>query len=313
MSKQIDRILICLLWLLAATLGTCFWLNTMFGFNIFSAQHWQYLAYLQAAQTPVRPAFYISLTCAIIISLVVLYVLIRPRGMLRRRLGIGRATRNATPTAKTSTTADAHETTQNVPQSETPAPAAMQQNNETTPVMTTRPGAPLARPRHLGVTLRAAPVTTPAPNTTPTPAPAAPPATIDFDVLREIFSDAGYVVKRSPRVANFKPAVFAIGTGETLWLGGVGIDTAKITGAMERLDTIFTDTLDDIKINISGFIIAPTTGEATENLHLFKTTDDLREYITAHKNTPPADADGQENFDAYSEYIDTVINYMDKT
>jgi len=308
MSKQIDRILICLLWLLAATLGTCFWLNTMFGFNIFSAQHWQYLAYLQAAQTPVRPAFYISLTCAILLGLVVLYALIRPRGMLRRRIGIGRATRNATPTEKALTPEAPR-----APQSAITSPDAPQQNAAPTSAIATRPGAPLTRPRHLGVALRTPPVATPAPNTAPAAAPAAPPATIDFDSLREIFSTAGYTVKRSPRIANFKPAVFAIGTDETLWLGGVGINTTTLTGAIERLDTIFTDTLDDIKINISGFIIAPTTGEATENIHLFKTTDDLREYIAAHKNTPPADADGQENFDAYSEYIDTVINYMDKT
>ncbi len=97
-------------------------------------------------------------------------------------------------------------------------------------------------------------------------------------------------------------------------MGGVGIDTATVSNAMERLDTIFTDTLDDIKINISGFVIAPPAGAAaTDNIHLFRTPDELNEYMSAHRNTPPDDADGRENFDAYSEYIDTVINYMDKT
>ena len=259
MNKQIERILICLLWLLAATLGTSFWLNTVFGFNIFSVQHWQYLAYLQASQTPVRPAFYISLTGVIVIAIVVLYILIRPKGILRRRIGIGRA-----------------------------------------------------RNKAAAVTTPAATITATTPIVTPAPAPAAANA-INFDTLRDIFDRAGYSVKRSPQIGNFKPAVFAIGTSETLWIGGVGIDQAPLAAAMERLDTVFSDTLDDIQINIYGFIIAPTGAVSDQNILTFPDTDALAEYMAAHKNTPPENADGRENFDAYSEYIDTVINYMDKT
>lgn len=298
MNKQIERILICLLWLLAATLGTSFWLGTVFGFNIFSAQHWQYLAYLQASQTPIRPAFYISLTSAIVITIAVLYILIRPKGILRRRIGIGRA-RNKTAAMTTPTV-----TPEPTPAADTPiAPAA------------SRPAAPQMR-RPPRITPPAANAFQPAATTpTVTPAPPHGPAanTLNFDDLRDIFDRAGYSVKRSPQIGNFKPAVFAIGTYETLWMGGVGIDQAPLAAAMERLGTVFSDTLDDIQINIYGFIIAPATAVSDNNILTFPDTDALAAYMAAHKNTPPEDADGRENFDAYSEYIDTVINYMDKT
>ncbi|MDE5615962.1 MAG: hypothetical protein K2I81_03970 [Alphaproteobacteria bacterium] len=293
MNKQIERILICVLWLLAATLGTNFWLNTSYGFNIFSAQHWQYLAYLQAAQTPVRPAFYISLTFAILLSLGVLYVLIRPKGVLRRRIGIGRARRTNMPATDT-----------------TYAPAAaMPQAAANTAAV--RPTAPqMQRPPRITPSLAKPMQNQTAPQSTPVQAPA---AVINFDALRNIFEEADYSVKRSPQIGNFKPAVFAIGTSEVLWLGGIGISQAPLSEAIDRLKTIFSDTLDDIEINISGFIIAPTGDVSDPSILSFPDPDALREYMQSHKNPPPEDADGRENFNAYSEYIDTVINYMDKT
>ena len=302
MNKQIERILICLLWRLAATLGTSFWLNTVFGFNIFSVQHWQYLSYLQASQTPVRPAFYISLTGAIVIAIVVLYILIRPKGILRRRIGIGRARNKAAAVTTPAVTPEPK------PEPDTPiAPAA------------SRPTAPqMRRPQRItppavqSFQPAAATITATTPIVTPAPAPAAANA-INFDTLRDIFGRAGYSVKRSPQIGNFKPAVFANGTSETLWIGGVGIDQLPLAAAKERLDTVNSATLDAIQINIYGFIIAPAGAVSGKNILTFPDTDALAEYMAAHKNTPPEDADGRENFDAYSEYIDTVINYMDKT
>lgn len=296
MNKQIERILICVLWLLAATLGTSFWLNTLFGFNIFSTQHWQYLAYLQAAQTTIRPAFYISLTLAICITLGVLYILIRPNGIWRRRIRIGRITNNQTaspspeniPTAPVSTTVT------------TPAPIIPARPNAPQIQRPNRPNIPTIGTHGPEIHITTA--------TQPQPAPS-----IDFDELNTIFSDAGYTIKKRPQIGNFKPALMAIGTQETVWMGGVGIDQATLLAAMERLGSIFSDTLDDIQINIYGFIIAPTSEITNPDIIAFKNISQLREYIENNKNTPPTDADGKENFDAYSEYIDTVIKYMDNT
>lgn len=308
MNKQIERILICLLWLLAATLGTCFWLNTAFGFNIFSAQHWQYLAYLQASQSPVRSTFYISLMFSILISIGVLYILVRPRGIRRRRIGIGQARvgrENAHETPTLDASGDA-------------APIAP------TPTFAPTQPAPqqMQRPRRIGITSTsgspvqpapAQPVFNPTPQITPQPQqPSAAPTGINFDELRDIFDAAGYTVKNSPRLGNFKPALLAIGTNESLWIGGVGIEESVLATAMQRLATVFAETLDDIQINIFGFIIAPNGGISNTDIHAFADVAELRTYMESNKNTPPSDAGEQENFNAYSEYIDTVINYMDK-
>lgn len=313
MNKQIDRILICVLWLLAATLGTCFWLNTTFGFNIFSAQHWQYLAYLQAAQTPVRPAFYISLTCAVLIALGVLYILIRPRGIWRRHTKIHRARMMTITTPDTQQQPVTTDTANDAP----PAP----QNAPAQPVTTK-----LQRPPRIGIApnmahamsgqTQSATLTQPTVNQaifTPPQSSTTNANNINFDDLRDIFESTGYTVKHSPQIGNFKPALFAIGTNEQLWLGGVGIAETALATAMDRLATIFSDTLDDIQINIFGFIIAPSGPVSNTDIQTFSDTAELRTYMESNRNTPPSDASERENFDAYSEYIDTVINYMDKT
>ncbi len=281
MNKQLDRILICFLWLLAATLGASFWLNTFFGFNIFSAQHWQYLAYLQAAQTPVRPAFYISLCLCIIITLVVLYLLLRPHGALRRRIRILRARATTTPPAQTATPDIAPATV-----NPTQAPSDL------------RPASPMPS------------IQTPA-----TPQYTIPTQTSDTDFaeIRDIFSSAGYTVKNTSNIGNFKPALLAIGTGEILWIGAVGIQPQPLINAIDSLNTMFSDVLEDIEINIKGFIVAPASPVDNPAIQTFTDIPQLRQYIDENKNTPPTDKYAQENFDAYSEFIDTVITYIGQT
>ena len=73
MKTRLNNILIGLLWLLIATLGASFWFNTKYGFNVLSAQHWQYLAYMQASNQPVKPSFYISLVVVICVMVAGLY------------------------------------------------------------------------------------------------------------------------------------------------------------------------------------------------------------------------------------------------
>lgn len=303
MSKQIERILICILWLLASALGAGFWLNTMFGFNIFSTQHWQYLGYLQAAQTPVRPAFYISLTAAILICLVVLYILMRPADAMRRL----RMIRTKNPAAKHA-----------APRAEIQEPAtptAPRQSATAPDIAPPRAPSP-ARPMRPAISaeVRSAPRTA-APAAPIYAPPATPTGPTDEQkrTLRAIFEDAGYTVKDAPKIGNFKPGLLAIGTNEQLFIGGINIEEQPLADAMERLASLFADTLDDIEISIYGFAVAPSSEIRNPDIRTFSDTDELREYLSENKNTPPADASEQENFDAYSEFIDTVITYMDKT
>ncbi len=290
--------LLGLLWLLVVTLGACFWFNTMFGFNLFVGAHWQYLAYLQAAQTPVKPSFYISLVFISAIMICGLYVIMRPR-FRKIRLPIMRITARK----KDAPVSDA-------PAAQ-PAPA---------PAQMATPNTPARPPRLNAATLGGMPTmatnsATQQPNAARTATPPAPagPSDIEIAQITEIFKSAGYTTKNPPRINGNRMSLLAIGTNETLWLGAHGIATTDMRRAIDKLNDVFSDTLDDIYINVSGFVIgAPDAATAEfDDILMFNDVDGLREYITAHPNAPLSDDDNG-NFDAYSEYIDTVINYIGK-
>lgn len=308
MRNRIDTILLGLLWLLAATLGTSFWMNTRFGFNIFSAQHWQYLAYLQASHTPVQTLFYVSLTLALIIMVVGLYMLVRPR---LRKIRIPR--RHVADTTKTS---HPH---RNLHLASTPQPAS------TASTVDIIAGEPAPRPV-------AAPQTTPPPmrpprlniptmnaiHVAPMPSNIAPTESVSpqntahvSDALRKMFTDAGYVIKSNPKIGPVRPDLFAIGTNENLWIGAVGIKTTDMRTAVNRLAQVFSDTLDDIEININAFVIGAPDAATSEfqDILMFDSAAAVGEYIAAHPNPPLSDDDAG-NFDAYSAYISTVIDYI---
>lgn len=312
MNKQIEHILLGLLWLLAATLGTTFWLNTNFGFNIFSAQHWEYLSYLQAARTPVRPMFYISLVIAMLIAIAGLYMTMctfSASGTTRRcgwisRLRGAHINRN---TARANTNNDTDASTIDIPVTQPQAqpltmPAETMTATPDTPITPTMPSPP--RPPRLNITPSAAPQ--------PSSIPAIKTAVQsdkDLDELHRIFTDAGYVIKDAPRIRNYKPALMAIGTNENVWIGDINVSPDKIQTVMNKLSEVFADTLDDIEIAINGFVVSPTEPVSSDAIMSFDDIEKLREYISAHPNTPPADED-KSTFDAYSEYIDTVIKFI---
>lgn len=303
MRTRLDNILLGILWLLAATLGTSFWFNTKYGFNIFSAQHWQYLAYLQASKTPVVPSFYISLGIAVFVTIFGLYFLIQPK--LRKivlpiRKNISQPAKSEINIQK-STAPDTRTQiaqTQSIPQPEpTPQPA---------------PPAAAARP----ATLRPPHLTLPPANSyahAPAPTPKATAQNNDADnaAIAEIFAQNGYSVKKTPYINGWRPNLLAIGTNEVLWIGAVGADTARVKKAIDKLNQIFSDTLDDVYIGINGFSINAPDAQTAEfdDILLFDTIDGLSEYMRAHPNSQPTPEE-KENFDAYSEYIDTVIGYI---
>lgn len=296
MKYRIDNMLLGLLWLLVVTLGGCFWFNTMFGFNLFVGAHWQYLSYLQAAQTPVKPSFYISLVIFAAVMIFGLYLIMRPR-LRKIYLPIMRITGRKKTEPATDT-----------------APVAQPEPGPATVVM---PNTPVRPPRLSASSLGGMqPINngTVTPPAAPTP-PAKPVGPTDAEIAQtsEIFKSAGYTVKKTPRINGHQFSLLAIGTNETLWLGGHGIAVADMARAIEKLSDVFSDTLEDVYINITGFVIgAPDAATAEfDNILMFNDLDGLREYISAHPNAPLPDDDNG-NFDAYSEYIDTVINYIGK-
>jgi len=306
MKNRLNYILISLLWLLLVTLGASFWFNIRYGFNIFVAQHWQYLAYMQASDRPVATSFYVSIVVVLAIAVLGLYILLQPH---RRKIVL--------PVVD-----NTNNQKQTVPVVQTPiqvAPVAEQpivKEEAVTPtpqVATTPTASGLIRPPRLNIptaTITRAPAPR-VPLSSTTPAAKIDPET-EYADIHEIFTSAGFVYKGSPRIKNMQTSVIAIGTDEVLWLGATGVKTSDMKVAIDTMRGVFMDTLEDIEINMNAFIIgAPDASENSEpSILQFATVDELRTYIMAHPNT--LSDDDAENFDAYSAYIGTVIDYIGK-
>jgi len=323
MRTRLDNILMGILWLLAATLGTSFWFNTKYGFNIFSAQHWQYLAYLQASKTPVEPSFYISLGIVVFITIFGLYFLIQPK--LRKIVFPIMKTKNIkvkTQSQSMTTAPDTQKyvestTIQKVAEPQHPAentvsnppitPTAPTPTATTTATVTSHT-VPLRPPR---LNLQTANSYVSAPTITPVLEINATNNDADDAKIAEIFTENGYIVKKTPYINRWRPNLLAIGTNEVLWIGAVSASTAQVKKAIDKLNQIFSDTLDDVYIGINGFSINAPDAQTAEfnDILLFNTIQDLGEYMRAHPNTEPT-TEEKDNFDAYSEYIDTVIGYI---
>jgi hypothetical protein len=286
MRKQIDHFLLGLLWLLASGLGASFWFNTKFGFNIFYIPHWRYLGRLQASKTAIDPAFYVSMAIIAFLALGGLYLIARPRF---RKV-------NFVPKR---------------PDADKSDPAPRPHANSDAPTDTPAIGASVApmRPPRLIQSIASAP--RPAP-TAPISAP--PPAAIeapgDFAEIREVFEQAGFVIKKPPQIGGLRPALMAIGSDETLWIGAVGTPPSRLAAAAEKMNGIFTETLEDIKITIRTFVIGP--GDPADGVEIFDSIDALRDYMNDHGNRPLGENE-TEDFEAYSEYVDTVSDYFNKS
>ena len=302
MKRRIDNMLLGLLWLLAMTLGACFWFNTMFGFNILSSAHWQYLAYIQATQTPVKPLFYISFVIVVFIMVVGLYLIMQPH-IRKIRLPIMRISRKRDVVTQQQNT---------TPQIQQPQfPVAPTVTAPTAPV--TNGPSPDMRPARLNTISFA----TQAPQMSiPNGAqPDAPVAVASTNTdIQQVFIGAGYTVKNPARIGGIKTPLLAIGTNETLWLGANGASVSDLNAAINKITSVFIDTLEDITINVTGFVLDARDDATSEypNILVFHSIDELRQYVATRPNTAPVTPDDTENFNAYSEYIDTVINYIGK-
>lgn len=301
-KNKIENLLVITLWIMLSILCVCFWFNVMYGFNIFSNSHWQHLSYMQASQTPVKTSFYISLVMSVIIVLGGLFIIIHPR---LRHIKIQTHPKKTPPVPQ---------------QPDAPAPVK-------TALYDTEPD--LVRPRRLNTHKPTVTATTDLDilsKTIPqTNAPVAPMATVpepDFripdtptpsaditDTLTQIFQDAGYTIKTAPYIHGTHLALFALGANETIWVGAADISTDIMDATIDVIKQVFIDTLDDITINVKSFIISPTNVTPGSETITFDTIDDVRTYMARNHNPEISESD-QETFDAFSSYIDTVINYL---
>ena len=80
---------------------------------------------------------------------------------------------------------------------------------------------------------------------------------------------------------------------------------------IQKLDSVFKETLEDITININAFIIDTFNkyNSVNDGMLIFKSVDELKDFIKQHPADTITETD-QESFDSYSEYIDTIIQYI---
>ncbi len=287
MKKRIDHFLLGTLWCLATVLGAMFWFDTMFGFNIFDARHWQYLGGLQASGAPVNIWFYVWILLTAVIMLGGLYLIIRPRF---RKINIGVRDSESGTGGKEPGVEPIETVIDEIQTGESEQPSSVIHH----------PSSITARPPRLNLPADAAPKL-PAP---PPQSLISQPSSVDLD---SIFTSAGYIVKKPPRIGGLRPVLLAIGPNESLWMGAANIDPSVMQNSVETLDNIFRDTLEDVAINIRAFIVNPTAA-ASGDIMSFDSVDALSEYIAAH----PADKnENADDFASYSEYIDAVTNYFE--
>ena len=284
MKNKFEHILLSLLSGLSVLLGLTFWLNITFNFNIFSGNHWAELSKLQAMHIPISSGFYVSIAIAIFIFLSGLFVIYGDEiKNIRTHKHTNQTTINEIKkTDYVSTTIEQSRPPRlNLPKniSEIAAQKNAQQQNQN-----------FSKPQQ---------------DDSPSMNPYNP-------ILSDIFMSNGYVVKKNPVITGFTPNLFAIADDETLWIGGVDTNVETMIRAITKLQSVFQETLEDIPININAFII-DTLNQIGQNdsVMIFKSIDNLRAYI--NQNPAPEITDEKlENFDAYSNYIDTIIQYIKK-
>lgn len=298
MKRNFDKFLLGLLWLLTIALATTFWMNIRYGFDIFSAAHWEYLSGLQADRSSIKPEFYISLIVAIGIASIGLYAIMRPRF---RKISM--------PSATPETPAPA------------PAPATPQQNNMYgTLGGSKRPQSPASLQnmtvRKQPPTQQFAPPTQPmntAMPTMPTTQPQKPAANPLFNDINTIFESAEYIMKQCKHIGKLQNPVVALGYNQTLWLATSNANPEDVVDAFQTLVALFDDTLGDSAndITLRGCIIAPTAPTEHDMISTFDSVDKFKQFISEHKNTQP-DGFDKELFDAISTYVSTVASYIGK-
>jgi hypothetical protein len=278
MKKYLGQILSSILLGTSVLLALSFWLNVNFGFNLFYAQHWNELAQLQASHEHINNVFYVSIGIAIFMFVVGLYMIFKPRNNGATKKNI------------------------DIPQQNPATNTIIEKNVEHAQRDNTRNTITLSSPPKLNLPKNTAKLAS--------QRYAELVAQQDYDSqLSEIFTNAGYVIKPNITVNGFTTNLFAIGTGEKVWFGAIDCEQDKFKSALNRLNSIFTETLEDVPINVSAFILDTKARYNSDNDTLvFHTIDELKEFVATHPNSPLPDLE-RENFDAYSNYIDTVIQY----
>lgn len=133
----------------------------------------------------------------------------------------------------------------------------------------------------------------------------------NMNKLEKLFKDFGYTTKKAPVIGGWKPDLFAIGTGEILCIGAIDADPEKLRKYVHSVESLVTETLDsDVNINVGLVIVNAKSDKYADKIYSVKTLDDLKRHLA--KSAKPKTVSDKNDFNAYSKYMDAVIEYFGK-
>lgn len=130
--------------------------------------------------------------------------------------------------------------------------------------------------------------------------------------IYDAFTGAGYIIQDLVKIDGKYPAVIALGSQEQLFIGTCDIDINILLNIKKRLELCFADTLEGININIQILCVSDKDILPIDGITGFLSVASLKNYLMTHKNKKPKTKSEWEDFDAYSEYIGTAVNYLFK-
>jgi hypothetical protein len=329
-KRRLDLALFAALWLLAMALFASFWFDIKFNFNIFSLKHWAYLAKLQTGTEVIKPEFYFFLTVFSLLAVTGTYVILHHRH--RKIIAMMRENEQAKIDAERVAAASVSSNQNNWLQKPQRIITSAQMTQNVYPAATE---GGVLKPTIASTTVSAVPTK-----------PKESEKSDTEKQLETILVNANFKPKKLPKIGGRHPSVFAIGADEVLLIGLVQKTDGEVT-VQEGPDAIWTDrsgtypspvgivsdmtiklqalfgeTLDpSLSINVRPFVVLEDGKDIKDyddaahiwNAYGVMVFRGLRElYDVMLKN--PGDKvkfEERDDFEAYSEYIDTVIEYFD--
>ncbi|MDR1071658.1 MAG: hypothetical protein LBL21_03390 [Rickettsiales bacterium] len=308
--RKRERFLISVLWMNATVIAALWFFNNMFGFNLFSAEHWRYLAELQVAGG-VSAGFYAAMAAFVAAGLAGVYMLIVP---WHRRIFMMPPPSFA-PSAPVA--GRPSEAIGNIPISE--RPPKLNLNNIFIPT------------KREEIAMREAPARE---NTQSSESVAD---------IRNMLSKIGFVIKQAPSVGGVRPDFLAIGTDEALVVGLLCTEKGDITAAeggdsmwraggrtfkspawqlttvVQKLSALFLEVLDpELKVSILPFVFSDgkiANRESVQNIwdalgvKVFDDASVFADFLEEYRPRRLDDAE-KEDFAAFSDFIDNVLGYF---
>nr|MBQ0091440.1 hypothetical protein [Candidatus Enterousia merdequi] len=143
-------------------------------------------------------------------------------------------------------------------------------------------------------------------------------APVNEDVYNKIstiydsFTNNGYEVCDLIRIDGKYPAVIAIGSDEKLFIATLNNDFYTLQNMLKRIELCFADTLEGINIDTRVLCVSNKNVDLGNKVIRFASVDALDKYLASHPNIRPKTKSERDDFNAYSEYIGTAIDYLFK-